>query len=250
MQICPYPASNVLTALSIAYPNTYRFTLTTAGNYSNQSVVSTLRAIESTTHLVSKQPHIFNSVLMDNSSSTTTGSFQNQTTTSLIAPTTRKRSQTALQDASNLQPTKKSCVAAAKTKITAWSSKKAPRGNPKAAATTRWAQKPQNETEISGESDDNDYTLKQVLLHNQSTFCNGKKSIKAYIERNTGTEMLKAIAITVFSTAVSSWGMGILEAAQKAADVTGASVQSIRKWAAMYFTCIAGGGKTTHPDSP
>ena len=34
--------------------------------------------------------------------------------------------------------------------------------------------------------------------------------------------------------------MGILEAAQKAADVTGAFDQSIRKWAAMYFTCMIG----------
>ena len=52
--------------------------------------------------------------------------------------------------------------------------------------------------------------------------------------------MLKAIAITVFSTPGSSWGMGILEAAQKAADVTGASVHSVRKWAAMYFECMIG----------
>ena len=41
--------------------------------------------------------------------------------------------------------------------------------------------------------------------------------------------MVKAIAITVFSTAVSSWGMGIIEAALKAADVTGASVKSIHR---------------------
>ena len=34
--------------------------------------------------------------------------------------------------------------------------------------------------------------------------------------------------------------MGILEAAQKAANVTGAFDQSIRKWAAMYFTCMRG----------
>ena len=47
--------------------------------------------------------------------------------------------------------------------------------------------------------------------------------------------MLKAMAIRVFTTAVSSWGMGILEAAQKAADVKGSSVRSIREWAAMYF---------------
>ena len=72
-------------------------------------------------------------------------------------------------------------------------------------------------------------------------FAMGKKSIdSSYIERNTSTEMVKAIAITVFSTAVSSRGMGIIEAAQKAADVTGASVKSIHRWAKMYFTCMIG----------
>ena len=50
--------------------------------------------------------------------------------------------------------------------------------------------------------------------------------------------MLKAMAIRVFTTAVSSWGMGILEAAQKAADVKGSSLRSIREWAAMYFLCM------------
>ena len=39
---------------------------------------------------------------------------------------------------------------------------------------------------------------------------------------------------------VSSWGMGIFEAAQKAADLTGVSVCSIRKWAAMYLVCMIG----------
>ena len=62
-----------------------------------------------------------------------------------------------------------------------------------------------------------------------STSCNGKNGIEFYIECNSGTKMLKAIAIRVFSTAVSSWGMGILEETQKAANMTGASVRSIRK---------------------
>ena len=72
-----------------------------------------------------------------------------------------------------------------------------------------------NTKEICGDSIDHDHiTLQQILLHDQSTFCNGKK--KAYIERNTSIGMLKAIAITVFSTA-----------AQKAADVTGVSVNIV-----------------------
>ena len=138
---------------------------------------------------------------MDSNCITTTGSFQNQTTTSSIAPTTRKRSQSALRDATNVQPSKRCCSEAAKMKISSWTAKRAPRGNPKAAIATRWAQKAQNTStkEISGESIEHDHaTLQQILLHDQSTFCNGKESIESYIERNTGTEMLKAIAITVF----------------------------------------------------
>ena len=140
-----------------------------------------------------------------------------------------------------MQSSKRRCSEAANKKISSWTAKRAPRGNSKAAIASRWAKKAQNTNtkEICGESIDHDHvTLQHILLHDQSTFCNGKKSIESYIERNTGIEMLKGIAIMVFSTAVSSWGMGILEAAQKAADVTGVSVHSVRKWAAMYFECM------------
>ena len=85
-------------------------------------------------------------------------------------------------------------------------------------------------------NDDDHTTLQQILLHHKSTFCNGIK----YSERNTGTEVLKAIAITLFRTAASSWGTGILEGAHKAADVTEASVLNIHKWTAMYFVCTIG----------
>ena len=180
---------------------------------------------------------------MDTDLITTTGSFQNQTTSSLVTPATRKRSQSALRDASNVQSSKRRCSEAANKKISSWTAKRAPRGNSKAALASRWAKKAQNTNtkEICGESIDHDHvSLQHILLHDQSTFCNGKKSIESYIERNTGIEMLKGIAIMVFSTAVSSWGMGILEAAQKAAEVTGVSVHSVCKWAAMYFECMIG----------
>ena len=155
---------------------------------------------------------------MDNVSSAPTGSFQNQSTSSSVTHATRIRTQSVLQDASNLQPSKRSCREAAK-KISSWIVKGAPRGNPKAAVATRWAEKAQTTStqEICGECSNHDYTtLQHILLHDKSTFCNGKKGIESYTECNTGTEMLKAMAIRVFTTAVSSWGMGILEAAQKA----------------------------------
>ena len=142
--------------------------------------------------------------------------FRTKAQVPLSPPQPGSEPQVVLQDASNLQPSKRSCREAAK--ISSWIVKGAPRGNPKAAVATRWAQKAQTTItqEICGECSDHDYTtLQQTLLHDKSTFCNGKKGIESYIERNTGTEMLKAMAIRAFTTAVSSWGMGILEAAQK-----------------------------------
>ena len=59
-----------------------------------------------------------------------------------------------------------------------------------------------------------------------------------YIERNITTEMQKAIAIQLFSTATKCWGKGILEAASLAADVTGVSAFTIRKWASEYYLSL------------
>lgn len=53
-------------------------------------------------------------------------------------------------------------------------------------------------------------------------------------------EMLKSTVIKVFSIAISSWKMNILQAAQFAADVTGVAVYTARKWAAIYYLSLVG----------
>ena len=81
---------------------------------------------------------------------------------------------------------------------------------------------------------DCDYTtLQQVLQTDRSTFCNGEESRDLQAEGNCN--------YSVQYRAESSRGMGILEAAQKQLmHVTGASMYSIRSWAAMYFECKIG----------
>lgn len=74
-------------------------------------------------------------------------------------------------------------------------------------------------------------TLNQILKHKQEMYEMGKECIDSYIERNISSEMHKAIALQVFSTAISCWNKGILEAVQYASDVTGYSAYTIRKWA-------------------
>ena len=52
--------------------------------------------------------------------------------------------------------------------------------------------------------------------------------------------MHKAIALQVFSTAITSWGSNLLTAAQFAADVTGVSAYTVKKWAAAFYTSVGG----------
>ena len=48
------------------------------------------------------------------------------------------------------------------------------------------------------------------------------------------------MVIKVFSTAINSWDMSILQAGQYAADVTGVSVYTARKWIATYYLSLVG----------
>ena len=154
------------------------------------------------------------STRMDNNSTTA----KNQTTSSSVAlqPESEaqahyKRSKT-LQDTSNLQPFKRTCSETTK-KITSWTAKRAPRGQSKSL----------NSNQVSTEgskhkcNDDDHTTLQQILLHHKSTFCNGIK----YSERNTGTEVLKAIANYIVQGQLRVHGaQGYLREHIKAADVT------------------------------
>lgn len=81
-------------------------------------------------------------------------------------------------------------------------------------------------------------TLNRFLKHDKTTFYNGFDHINTYIEQNISHEMLKSMVIKVFSTAINSWDMSILQAAQYASDVTGVSVYTARKWVATYYLSL------------
>lgn len=77
-------------------------------------------------------------------------------------------------------------------------------------------------------------------MHDNTTFNNGFDLINTYVEQNISHEMLKSMVIKVFSTAINSWGMSILQAAQYAEDVTGVAVYTARKWVATYYLPLVG----------
>lgn len=83
-------------------------------------------------------------------------------------------------------------------------------------------------------------TLKRILTHDKTTFDNGFDLINTYVEQNISHEMLKSMVIKVFSTAMNSWSMSILQAAQYATEVTGVSVYTARKWVATYYLSLVG----------
>ena len=66
------------------------------------------------------------------------------------------------------------------------------------------------------------------------------KDLSSYVEQNISHEMLKSTVIKVFSTAINSWNMSILQAAQCAADVSGVTAYTARKWVATYYLSLIG----------
>ncbi len=86
--------------------------------------------------------------------------------------------------------------------------------------------------------DQMDTTLQKLLKNSPTVFQQGSQSIADYIERNISPELHKGTALKVFSTAVHMWGNGTLDASQKAADVTGVNVATVRRWAANYYLLL------------
>lgn len=62
-------------------------------------------------------------------------------------------------------------------------------------------------------------------MHDKTTFDYGFDLISTYVEQNISHEMLKSM---------------VLKAAQYAANVTGVSVYTARKWAATYYMSLVG----------
>ena len=158
--------------------------------------------------------------------SRTNGSFQNQTTTSCVPSAkpkaTRKRGAAAIRDVTNFSvPDKRVCAWRAEEKCSqALAKPMAPRGNTQAAVQAKKSSVHDNDN--SGDDGCESNTLRHLVRNGHET--TGQECINAYIERNTEYEIQKAFVIQVFITSILTWKLGILDAIQKAADVTGFSV--------------------------
>ena len=78
-------------------------------------------------------------------------------------------------------------------------------------------------------------TLIELMASDPSSIRSGTDHLIAYIQRNASYEVQKAWAISVMGTAMSTWANGIMEAAKYAAECTGFSVETIRRWATSFF---------------
>ena len=183
---------------------------------------------------------------------TTTGYFQNQPapdqeqSACFKKKCTRKRGMACvLQDITNTDQPElvRESKVVAQDKIKAASRMKRPRGDCSLGASKKWEQEGEVDPTLgllSNQEKEAVRSLKQLLRDNYQTFANGTECLDAYVERNTSHEMSKAIALKVFKSAICTWGEGIVEASQRAADVSGNSVETVRRWAVDYYTSLVG----------
>ena len=116
------------------------------------------------------------------------------------------------------------------------------RGDSSLGARNKWRKEGEVDPSSSGSQEKQlaIKTLKQLIQHDYETFSNGSECLDEYVERNTSQEINKALALKVFQTAISTWGERIIEASQRAADVSDNCVVSVRKWAVDYYTSLVG----------
>ena len=83
-------------------------------------------------------------------------------------------------------------------------------------------------------------TLGRFVKHEHTAVEIASLCIEGYIERNTENAIQRAIWIQMFIKAATTWGYGILQALQMAADVTGASTRFVRRWANAFIETVVG----------
>ena len=167
------------------------------------------------------------------SSQNQTGSSQNQTTVSLLEKPHRKRCRGVnqiLSEITNQTRGKRACQECAVARILQHNFID-PRGNSVAGTKARWEGQ-QEEEEESCKS------LQNLLKRKKSVINVGKEKLDNYVERNVTTDMNKAFSLQVFTAGITLWGLGIIEAASRASDVTGVSAYIIRKWASHYYVSV------------
>ena len=161
--------------------------------------------------------------------SQSTGSCKNQATGGQKA--TRKRGIAAvLEDSTNLVcDGYRRSQRQARNELQALKTTYAPRGNPSKGARSRMQSKEAVKQSLPPT------TLIELMASDPSSIRSGTDHLIAYIQRNTSYEVQKAWAISVMGTAMSTWANGIMEAAKYAAECTGFSVETIRRWATSFF---------------
>ena len=184
---------------------------------------------------------------------TTTGSFQNQPTPGQTTATcpqrkvTRKRGvSTLLQDTTNTARIRQT-KASAQAKIRESQKMKRPRGDSSLGAQNKWSNKGvvdhsasiTSDTGTSSSEKQSGITLRQ-LVKDHEAFSHGCEYLGEYVERNTSHELSKALSIRVCQTAITMWGEGILEATQRAADVSGNTAATVHRWLTEYHTSLIG----------
>ena len=167
------------------------------------------------------------------SSQNQTGSFENQTTASSLEkpPRIRKRCRgvnQVLSEITNQARGKRACQECTVAKILQHNFV-SPRGDSVAGAKARW----------EGQQEEESCKSLQTLMKRKKSVINvGKQKLDNYVERNVTTDMNKAFSLQVFTAGITLWGLGIIEAASRASDVTGVSAYSIRKWASHYYMSV------------
>ena len=168
---------------------------------------------------------------------TPTGSFQNQTTGSSQVPTavtkqTRKRGIAAiLQDSTNLlesvsqRPCREEGLRGNRATC-------APRGNPMKGVKARKKNKRAAE---KYEHVHEPSTLTDFVKNHACHVRTETDNIIGYTQRNASFEVQKAVAISIVATAITRWGCGVVEAAERAADCTGFCTKSICAWATSFM---------------
>ena len=190
--------------------------------------------------------------------STTTGSFQNQPPTenrlAEQGKVHRKRGISAvLSDIANtdVQPRRRSRVVAEE-RVKVLLKTKQPRGDASLGGITTKLNKEKNSTNttVSGEQaaaqtpdvtavdSTTVKTLQQLIAHDEKCFTRGSELVDDYAQKNISPEVNKGMALKIFITAVSKWNEGIMDAAQRAADVLDISVWTVHKWTVDFYMAI------------
>ena len=176
------------------------------------------------------------------SSTTSTGSFQNQQPSTgsfqnqQPPKKTRKRGIAALLDRTNQvceqSPAQRPCKETAQARVaTQLTPSFEGRGDP--------AKGGKAHAKIVQHKDNQKSTLYSVFTKNKALFNQGKEFVSKYVSRNVSWEVQKAIAIQTMNTAMTELGMRVVQAANFAGILTGFSGQVVRRWASALFATLA-----------